>query len=50
VYTKENDQEIYQILLDEFGEAASDTIVYTYIFRLCEPARRRALDNRLILS
>jgi cytoskeleton-associated protein 5 len=36
VYTKETEQEVYQILLDEFGDDASDTIVYTYIFRLCE--------------
>ncbi|ORY29668.1 armadillo-type protein [Naematelia encephala] len=44
VYTRETNQEIYDILLAEFGNAASDTIVYTYVFRLAghESNKKRA--------
>lgn len=36
MYAKNHGVEIYDILLGEFGDSASDTIVYSYIFRLGE--------------
>nr|XP_031863914.1 uncharacterized protein CI109_000558 [Kwoniella shandongensis]KAA5530986.1 hypothetical protein CI109_000558 [Kwoniella shandongensis] len=34
VYTREADLEIYDILLNQFGDDAASTTVYTYVFRL----------------
>lgn len=34
VYAQESDEEVYDFLLAEFGEAAADTMVYTYVFRI----------------
>ncbi|WVN86161.1 uncharacterized protein L203_101322 [Cryptococcus depauperatus CBS 7841] len=34
VYTRDTGQEIYDILVQQFGDAAASTIVYTYVFRL----------------
>ncbi|KAK4685920.1 cytoskeleton-associated protein 5, partial [Tremellales sp. Uapishka_1] len=53
VYAKETDQEIYAILLSEFGDRAAETIVYTYVFRLAgheanhapAPLRTRTPDS-----
>ncbi|OCF32654.1 microtubule Associated protein [Kwoniella heveanensis BCC8398] len=48
VYTQEAGLEVYDILLNQFGDEAASTIVYTYVFRLAgrENARPAPLRTR----
>lgn len=34
VYTRDTGLEIYDVLVEQFGDKAASTIVYTYVFRL----------------
>ncbi|WVQ95173.1 hypothetical protein IAU59_002267 [Kwoniella sp. CBS 9459] len=48
VYTQEAGLEVYDILLNQFGDEAASTIVYTYVFRLAgrENARPAPLRTK----
>ncbi|WVF67597.1 hypothetical protein IAT40_002355 [Kwoniella sp. CBS 6097] len=48
VYTQEAGLEVYDILLNQFGDDAASTIVYTYVFRLAgrENARPAPMRTR----
>ncbi|WVQ71997.1 hypothetical protein IAR50_001541 [Cryptococcus sp. DSM 104548] len=48
VYTRDAGLEIYDILVEQFGDDAASTIVYTYVFRLAghEPSRPTSSRSR----
>ncbi|OCF75746.1 microtubule Associated protein [Kwoniella mangroviensis CBS 8886] len=48
VYTQEAGLEVYDILLNQFGDEAASTIVYTYVFRLAGRESAKPVKTPLI--
>ncbi|KIR73278.1 microtubule Associated protein [Cryptococcus deuterogattii CA1014] len=46
VYTRDTGLEIYDVLVEQFGDKAASTIVYTYVFRLAGAEASRSASPR----